>query len=213
MASILIKNGLALMAMLVLASTTPFHRLLSAMRRLGVPAVLVATLQFMDRYRHVLVDELDRMVDRAPGAHLPRRGLLSWGTPGRADRDAVPPLVRTRRAGPRRHDRPGMGRDDPEPGGSGPTMTADASDGLPTPMPGGSLRDRGPGLGIVLPISRRPGGAAGGRPDDPVGRVGRPGRPERRGEEHASAPSQWAVAREGAWGDRTCACVRRRARR
>ena len=59
--SILIKNSLALLTMLVLAGTTPFHKLLAALRKLGVPPVLVATLQFMDRYRHVLMDELDRM--------------------------------------------------------------------------------------------------------------------------------------------------------
>ncbi len=59
--SILIKNGLALVAMLVLTGTTPFPSLLTALRKLGVPAVLVATLQFMDRYRYVFLDELERM--------------------------------------------------------------------------------------------------------------------------------------------------------
>ncbi len=59
--SILIKNGLALATMLVLAGTTPFPALLTALRKLGLPLVLVATLQFMERYRYVLLDELDRM--------------------------------------------------------------------------------------------------------------------------------------------------------
>jgi cobalt/nickel transport system permease protein len=60
-ASIVIKNSLTVMTVLVLAGVTPLHKLLAALCKLGVPPVLVSTLQFMDRYRHVLVDELDRM--------------------------------------------------------------------------------------------------------------------------------------------------------
>jgi cobalt/nickel transport system permease protein len=46
-ASILIKNSLALLIMLVLAATPPVHKLLAALRKLGVPPVLVASLPFM----------------------------------------------------------------------------------------------------------------------------------------------------------------------
>lgn len=77
-ASILIKNGLALMTMIVLAGTTPFPRLLTGMRRLGVPLVLVATLQFMERYRHVLLEEIDRMATARRARTFRRRGSLSW---------------------------------------------------------------------------------------------------------------------------------------
>jgi cobalt/nickel transport system permease protein len=77
-ASILIKNGLALMTMIVLAGTTPFPRLLNGMRRLGVPLVLVATLQFMERYRHVLLEEIDRMATARRARTFRRRGSLSW---------------------------------------------------------------------------------------------------------------------------------------
>jgi cobalt/nickel transport system permease protein len=80
-ASILIKNGLALLAMLVLAGTTPFPTMLVALRRLGVPPLLVATLQFMDRYRHVLLDELDRMAT-ARRARTFRRRTLPWSLLG-----------------------------------------------------------------------------------------------------------------------------------
>ena len=76
--AILIKNTLALLTMLVLAGTTPFHKLLRALRKLGVPRVLVATLQFMDRYRHVLVDELDRMATARRARTFNRRGSLGW---------------------------------------------------------------------------------------------------------------------------------------
>ena len=81
-ASILIKNGLALLAMLVLAGTTPFPKLLAALRRLGVPPLLVATLQFMDRYRHVLLDELDRMATARRARTFRRRRALSWSLLG-----------------------------------------------------------------------------------------------------------------------------------
>jgi cobalt/nickel transport system permease protein len=76
--TILIKNSLALFTMLVLAGTTPFHRLLAAMRKMGVPAVLVATLQFMERYRHVLVNELDRMATARRARTFQRRDSLAW---------------------------------------------------------------------------------------------------------------------------------------
>jgi cobalt/nickel transport system permease protein len=76
--SIVIKNGLALLAVLVLAGITPFHKLLAALRKLGVPLVLVATLQFMDRYRHVLVEELDRMATARRARSFQRRRTLSW---------------------------------------------------------------------------------------------------------------------------------------
>jgi cobalt/nickel transport system permease protein len=81
-ASILIKNGLALMTMIVLAGTTPFPRLLTGMRRLGVPLVLVATLQFMERYRHVLLEEIDRMATARRARTFRRRGSLSWSVLG-----------------------------------------------------------------------------------------------------------------------------------
>lgn len=81
-ASILIKNGLALASMLVLAGTTPFPRLLMAMRKLGVPPVLVATLQFMDRYRYVLLDELERMVTARRARTFRRGNVLSWSLLG-----------------------------------------------------------------------------------------------------------------------------------
>jgi len=77
-ASILIKNSLALLIMLVLAATTPFHKLLAALRKLGVPPVLVATLQFMDRYRHVLTDELERMSTARRARTFDRGGSLAW---------------------------------------------------------------------------------------------------------------------------------------
>jgi cobalt/nickel transport system permease protein len=76
--SILTKNGLALLTMLLLAGVTPFPKLLVAMRKLGMPLILVSTLQFMDRYRHVLLDELDRMATARRARTFGRRRTLPW---------------------------------------------------------------------------------------------------------------------------------------
>jgi cobalt/nickel transport system permease protein len=77
--TILAKNSLAFLAMLVLTGVTPFPKLLGAMRRLGMPLVLVATLQFMYRYLHVLADELDRMLKARRSRTFRRSGRLDWG--------------------------------------------------------------------------------------------------------------------------------------
>jgi cobalt/nickel transport system permease protein len=77
-ASIVIKNSLSLLTVLVLAGVTPFPKLLAGLRKLGVPIVLVATLQFMDRYRHVLMDELDRMATARRSRTFSRCGSLTW---------------------------------------------------------------------------------------------------------------------------------------
>ena len=77
-ASILVKNSLALLIMLVLAATTPWHKLLAALRKLGIPPILVATLQFMDRYRHVLMEEFERMSTARRARTFDRGGSLAW---------------------------------------------------------------------------------------------------------------------------------------
>jgi cobalt/nickel transport system permease protein len=73
------KNGLAFLATLVLVNVTPFRTLLVAMRRLGLPRVLVATLQYMYRYLFVLADELDRMAQARRSRTFRRSGRLDWG--------------------------------------------------------------------------------------------------------------------------------------
>jgi cobalt/nickel transport system permease protein len=78
-ATILAKNSLAFVAMLTLVNVTPFRKVLAAMGRLGVPTVLVATLQFMYRYLHVLGDELDRMIKARRSRTFRRSGRLDWG--------------------------------------------------------------------------------------------------------------------------------------
>jgi cobalt/nickel transport system permease protein len=81
-ASILVKNSLAILAILALAGVTPFHVLLRAMRKLGLPLVLVATLSFMERYRYILAEELARMVTARRARTFSRRGGLTLNLAG-----------------------------------------------------------------------------------------------------------------------------------
>jgi cobalt/nickel transport system permease protein len=80
--SILIKNSLAIVAMLVLAGVTSFHAILTALRKLGLPIVLVGTLGFMERYRYVLSEELTRMVTARRARTFNRRGTISLSLAG-----------------------------------------------------------------------------------------------------------------------------------
>jgi cobalt/nickel transport system permease protein len=78
--NLLVKNSLAFLMMLVLVQVTTWPQLLLAMRRLGMPPVLAATLGFMDRYVNVLREELERMRS-ARRARWFRKGRdLSVGT-------------------------------------------------------------------------------------------------------------------------------------
>jgi len=72
------KNSMAFLMMLLLAGTTPFPKLLCAMRQLGVPRTLVTTLQFMYRYQFVLIEELGRMLTARRARSFSPRGLPSW---------------------------------------------------------------------------------------------------------------------------------------
>lgn len=60
--SLLLARGtLCLLAVILLANTTPFSEILRVLRRLSVPALLVTTLALMYRYVFVLVDETERL--------------------------------------------------------------------------------------------------------------------------------------------------------
>jgi cobalt/nickel transport system permease protein len=76
---LLAKNSLAFVAVLTLSGVTPFPKILSGLRGLGLPAMLVATLHFMYRYIHVLGEELDRMVKARRSRSFRRSGRLDWG--------------------------------------------------------------------------------------------------------------------------------------
>lgn len=58
---LVVRCTLCLLAMILLASTTPFGDLLEVLRKMHVPGLLVTTLALMYRYLFVLVDESQRM--------------------------------------------------------------------------------------------------------------------------------------------------------
>jgi cobalt/nickel transport system permease protein len=77
--AILARNSLAFLAMMVLVHVTPFRVLLAAMGRLGMPRLMVSTLQFMERQIHILGDELGRMVQARRSRSFHRSGRLDFG--------------------------------------------------------------------------------------------------------------------------------------
>ena len=77
--AVVAKNSLAFLAMMVLVHVTPFRTLLAAMGRLGMPTLLVSTLQFMERQIHILSDELGRMVQARRSRSFRRSGRLDFG--------------------------------------------------------------------------------------------------------------------------------------
>ena len=76
--AIVARNVLALTAVLTLAGSFSPPRLLDALSRLGVPAPLVETLYFMERFRHILADELRRMTTARRARSFRRSGRLAW---------------------------------------------------------------------------------------------------------------------------------------
>ena len=59
--AIAVRSTLCLAAMILLTHTTPFAQILSTLRRLRVPALLITVLALMYRYLFVLIDEAERM--------------------------------------------------------------------------------------------------------------------------------------------------------
>ncbi len=76
---IIAKNSLALGAMATLSLVTPWTSILAAMARLGVPPILVGTLQGMERQTQILGDELARMVQARRCRTFHRTGRLGFG--------------------------------------------------------------------------------------------------------------------------------------
>ena len=76
--SVLLRAWLSVLASGLLVATTPFPRLVTALRALGVPAVLTAILSFMYRYLFVLVDEATRMQTARQARSAGTGGTLFW---------------------------------------------------------------------------------------------------------------------------------------
>ncbi len=60
-AALVAKSSLCLLAMIVMAATTPFADILATLGRVGLPSLLVTVLTLMYRYLFVLLDETERM--------------------------------------------------------------------------------------------------------------------------------------------------------
>jgi cobalt/nickel transport system permease protein len=74
----IVRSLLAFVATLWLVNTTPFDRLLVALRGLGMPRIFVALLAFTYRYIYVIFDELARMRTAQRARTFGRRG--AWAT-------------------------------------------------------------------------------------------------------------------------------------
>ncbi len=100
-AAILAKNGAGHRRGLDAGRDDAVSPGLAGVSRLGMPAVLVATLHFLYRYMHVLADEVDAHGASPPGAHVPALGTARLGSIGGPDRHVVRPVAGARRTGPR----------------------------------------------------------------------------------------------------------------
>lgn len=72
------RSSLAFLAFLIVPATTSFPQILSALRHMGMPAVVVATMQVMYRYLFVMEDELRRMKLARRARTFRRSGRLDW---------------------------------------------------------------------------------------------------------------------------------------
>ena len=126
--SIVIKNSLAIVAMLLLSAVTSFHTLLAALRKLGLPRVLVATLGIMERYRFVLAEELHRMATARRARTFPKARHLFVRPGGRLDRSAFSAGIRARGASARGDDGSRLAGHTPQPRGITPLHGHERSD-------------------------------------------------------------------------------------
>jgi cobalt/nickel transport system permease protein len=76
--SIVVKAWLSVLVSGLLVATTTLPDLLAAMRALGVPDVLSATVSFMVRYLWVLIDEAVRVQTAREARSAGRGGTLWW---------------------------------------------------------------------------------------------------------------------------------------
>ncbi len=82
-AAIAAKNAVMVGAVVLLSTAYGIDALLDALRRLGLPAPLVSTLAFMERYLHVLADERDRMLLARRARSVRSGGWRGWLDRGR----------------------------------------------------------------------------------------------------------------------------------
>lgn len=78
------KSAISLLALQLLASTTPLHELVRTLRRLHVPLVLCETIALLARYSTLLSDEARRMRRARAGRTLRQSRFREWRALGNA---------------------------------------------------------------------------------------------------------------------------------
>jgi cobalt/nickel transport system permease protein len=81
-AALLVRSLVSVLALRVLAHTTPISDLLRTLRRWGVPEVLCTTIALLHRYLFLLTDESTRMRRARAGRTLSGGRLAVWRARG-----------------------------------------------------------------------------------------------------------------------------------
>jgi cobalt/nickel transport system permease protein len=76
--NIAVKFAFSVLVLGLLFSVTRFHEFLAALRRFGVPAVLVMQLGFLYRYLFVIHDEAERLTRARDARSAGRGGFARW---------------------------------------------------------------------------------------------------------------------------------------
>lgn len=80
--NVLIRSFLSILSLVLLTSTTKFNDLLSGLKKLGVPGLMISILAFMYRYLFVLIDEVMRMSQARDSRNFGNNGLRQIRTAG-----------------------------------------------------------------------------------------------------------------------------------
>ena len=113
---IVAKGTIGVLAAIILAATTPARDLLTGLKALHVPPMLVQIASFMLRYMHVVGNEMARMKVARESRGFQATGVRSWPVLAPIRRGAVHPLLRARGAGPPGDAQPRLHRQPAHPG-------------------------------------------------------------------------------------------------
>jgi cobalt/nickel transport system permease protein len=75
---LVMKSSLCLFTIVLFSNTTPFAKLLEALRAWRVPALLITLLALMYRYLFVLIDEMERMQRARTSRTFVKKRALQW---------------------------------------------------------------------------------------------------------------------------------------
>ena len=72
------RSGICLFTVILLSNSTPFGQMLTVLKRMRVPPLLITTLALMHRYLFVLVEESERMRRARASRTLRRSRRADW---------------------------------------------------------------------------------------------------------------------------------------